>query len=137
MLVDYEVRVQQEVIPGNPLSARHKSGRYNTTETPKGRPEWRWPNEGFVASANSHKPAYDEMNLQQWTEDQLNNVLQIQDNTLLCQVLTQVTLTLRDAVTLSWAAVLAVWAVSITEVEEGRLCWDDNTQWALNHVSSS
>ena len=69
--------MQREVIPGKPLSARRKSGRYNTTETPNSRPEGRWPNEGFVASANSRKPAYDDMNLQQWAVAQLNNVLQI------------------------------------------------------------
>ena len=124
------------MIPGKPLSARRKSGRYNTTETPNTRPEGRWPNEGFVASANSRKPAYDEMNLQQWTAGQLNNVLQTQDNTLLRQVLTQVTLTLCDAMALQWAAMRAVWAVSMTEVEKGRLHWDDTTQWALNRVSS-
>ena len=33
LLADYEMRVQQ-VIPGKPLSARRKSGRYNTTDTP-------------------------------------------------------------------------------------------------------
>ena len=37
LLADYEVREQQEVIPGKPLSARHKSGRYNTTEIPNTR----------------------------------------------------------------------------------------------------
>ena len=35
------------------------------------------------------------------------------------------------------AAVRAAWAVSMTEVEEGRICWDDTTQWSLNRVSSS
>ena len=105
LLADYDVRVQQKVIPAKPLSARHKSGSYSTTETPNTRPDGRWPNEGFVASANSCKPAYDEMNLQQWAAGQLNNVLQIQDNTLLLKVLTQVTLALRDAVALRWAAV--------------------------------
>ena len=36
-----------------------------------------------------------------------------------------------------WPAVRSAWAVSMTEVEEGRLTWDDTTQWALNRVSSS
>ena len=100
LLADYETRVQQEVIPGNPLSARCKSERYNNTDTPNARPERRWPNEGFVAAANSCKPAYDDLSLQQWAAGQLNYVLQIQDDTLLRQVLTQVTLALCDAVAL-------------------------------------
>ena len=137
LLADYEARAQQEVIPGKPLTARRKSGRYNNTETPNARPEGRWPNEGFVAAANTRKPVYDDMSLQQWAAGQLSNVLQIQDDTLLRQVLTQVTLALRDAVALPWPAVRSAWAVSMTEVEEGRLAWDDTTQWALNRVSSS
>ena len=77
------------------------------------------------------------MNIQQWAAGQMNNVLQIQNDTLLRQVLTQVTLALRDAVALPWTDVRAAWAVSMMEVEEGRLSWDDTTQWALNRVSSS
>ena len=65
LLADYETRVQQEVIPGKPLSARRKSGRYNITDTPNTRPEGRWPNEEFVAAAHSRKPAYDDLSLQQ------------------------------------------------------------------------
>ena len=137
LLADYEARVQQEVIPGKPLSARRKSGRYNITDTPNVRPEGRWPNEDFVAAANSRKPAYDDLSLQQWAAGQLNNVLQIQDDLLMRQVLTQVTLALRDAVALPWPAIRAAWAVSMTEVEEGRLSWEDTTQWALNRVSAS
>ena len=93
-----------------------------------GKPEVRWPNEGFVSSLNSKKPAYDEMNLQQWAVGQLNNALQIEDNTLLRHVLTQIVLALRDSVALPWPAVRAAWAVSMTEVEEGRLQWHDTTQ---------
>ena len=83
LLADYEIRAQQEVIPGKPLTARRKSGRYNNTETPNARPEGRWPNEGFVAAANARKPLYDDMTLQQWAAGQLSNVLQIQDDSLL------------------------------------------------------
>ena len=81
---------------------------------PVGRPEVRWPNECFVTSSNLRKPAYDEMNLQQWAVGQLNNALQIEDNTLLCNVLTQVIFSLRDSVALPWPAVRAAWAVSMT-----------------------
>ena len=105
LLADYETHVQQEVIPGKPLSARCKSGRYNIADTPNARPERRWSNEGFVAAANSRKPVYDDLSLKQWAAGQLNNVLQIQDDTLLQQVLTQVTLALRDAMALPWPAV--------------------------------
>ena len=63
------------MIPGKRLSVRCKSGRYNTTEAPNARPEGRWPNEEFVASANACKAPYDDLSLQQWAAGQLNNVL--------------------------------------------------------------
>ena len=137
LLAHYEAQSHQDVIQGKGFLHRKKSGRYNTTDMPVGRPDVRWPNEGFVASSNTRKPAYDDMNLQQWAVGQLNNALQIEDNTLLRHVLTQVTLALRDSVALAWPAVRAAWAVSMTEVEERRLQWHDTMQWALNHVSSS
>ena len=137
LLANYEAQAHQDVIQGKSFLHRKKSGRYNMTDMPVGRPEVRWPNEGFVAPSNTQKPAYDDMNLQQWAVGQLNNALQIEDNTLLCHVLTQVTLALRDSVALPWPAVRAAWAVSMTEVEEGRLQWHDTMQWALNCISSS
>ena len=105
LLADNETQAQQEVIPGKPLTARGKYGRYNNTETPNSRPEGRWPNEGFVAAGNARKPVYDNLSLQQWAAGQLSNALQIQDDSVLRQVLTQVTLALRDIVALPWPAV--------------------------------
>ena len=66
-----------------------------------------------MAAANARKPVHDDMSLQQWVAGQLSNVLQIQDDVLLRQVLTQVTLALRNAVALPWPAVRAAWAVSM------------------------
>ena len=137
LLTQFEAQSHHDVLQGKSFLHRKKSGRYNTTDMPVGKPEVKWPNEGFVSSLNSKKPAYDEMNLQQWAVGQLNNALQIEDNTLLRHVLTQIVLALRDSVALPWPAVRAAWAVSMTEVEEGRLQWHDTTQWALNRVSSS
>ena len=137
LLAQFETQSHHDVLQGKGFLHRKKSGRYNITDMPVGRPEVRWPNEGFVSSSNSKKPAFDEMNLQQWAVGQLNNALQIDDNTLLRHVLKQMMLALNDSVALPWPAVRAAWAVSMTEVEEGRLQWHDTTQWALNRVSSS
>ena len=128
LLTQLEAQSHHDVLQGKGFLHRKKSGRYNTTDMPVGKPEVRWPNEGFVSSLNSKKPAYDEMNLQQWAVGQLNNALQIEDNALLRHVLTQIVLALRDSVALPWPAVRAAWAVSMTEVEEGRLQWHDTTQ---------
>ena len=83
LLTQLEAQSHHDVLQGKDLLHRKKSGRYNMTDIPVGKPEVRWPNEGFVSSLNSKKPAYDEMNLQQWVVGQLNNALQIEDNTLL------------------------------------------------------
>ena len=68
---------------------------------------------------------------------QLSNALLIEDTTLLRQVLTQIVLAMRDAVSLPWQAVWAAWVVLMTDIEEGRLGWDDSTQWSLNRISNS
>ena len=46
-------------------------------------------------------------------------------------------MSLTDAVSLPWPAVRSAWAASITQVEEGRLSWANDTQWALNRVGMS
>ena len=46
-------------------------------------------------------------------------------------------LAMKDTVLLPWQAVHPAWAVSMTEIEEGRLGWADSTQWSLNHTSNS
>ena len=53
------------------------------------------------------------------------------------RMLTQVTMALTDAVSLPWPAVRSAWAASMTQVEEGRLSWANNTQWALNRYGMS
>ena len=77
------------------------------------------------------------MNLPQWVAGQLSNALLIEDPTLLRQVLTQVVLAMRDTVSLPWQAVRAAWALSMTDIEEGRLVWADSTQWSLSRISNS
>ena len=53
------------------------------------------------------------------------------------QLLTQVALSLTDAASLPWTAVRAAWAASMTQVEEGRLLWANETQWSLNRIGAS
>ena len=52
-------------------------------------------------------------------------------------VLTQVAMVMRDSVSLPWSAVRSAWAVSMTDIEEGRLAWTDSKQWSLNRISNS
>ena len=42
-----------------------------------------------------------------------------------------------EVLSLPWQAVRAAWAVSMTDIEEGRLSWADSTQWSLNRISNS
>ena len=52
LVQEYEDQEELEVIPGKNHSVRLKCGRYNTTETVTGKPEGRWPNEGFIVVLN-------------------------------------------------------------------------------------
>ena len=76
------------------------------------------------------------MTLAQWVSGQLHNMTQTEDPVTLRQVLRQVTLAARDAVSIPWPAVCGAWALSMTQVEEGQLKWPDTTQWALNRINS-
>ena len=127
LLASYDQQAVQDALPGKGQVNRLKSGRYNTTDTTLASPHLRWPNEGLVSASHAKRPTYDELNFVEWVAGQLSNALLIEDTTLLRQVLTQIVLAMRDAVSLPWQAVRAAWAVSMTDIEEGRLGSADST----------
>ena len=133
----YDQQAVQDVLPGKGHITRQKSGRYNTTDTTLVRPQFRWPMRAWFLHLILKKTAYDELSLAQWVAGQLSNVLLIDDPTLARNVLTQVVLAMKDAVSLPWQVVRSAWAVSMTEIEERQLGWADSTQWSLNRISSS
>ena len=137
LLARYDDQADQEALPGKGFNMRKKSGRYNVTDNPIANPQFRWPNEGLVSNSHVKKPPYDDLSMAQWISGQLNNILLIEDNTTARNVLTQVAMAMKDAVTLPWPAVRSAWAVSMSDIEEGRLGWADSTQWALNRISNS
>ena len=51
--------------------------------------------------------------------------------------LLQVILTVKDATSLTWGAVRSTWAISMHDLEERNLQWEDATQLAINHISAS
>ena len=118
-------------------SIRKKSGRYNVTDTSLVSPQYRWPNEGLVVTSHFKKPAYDELNMAQWISVQLNNILLVEENTTLRNILTQVSMAMRDAVSLPWPMVRSAWVVSMMDIEEGRISWNDSMQWSLNRIGNS
>ena len=73
-------------------------------------PELRWPNEGLLVVLVKRRLTYDDMSISQWRAGQLNNISQIQDNSFIRLVMDQVIAAMRDASSLSWAAVRGVWA---------------------------
>ena len=137
LLAHYDDQADQEALPGKGYTVRKKSGRYNVTDNPIANPQFRWPNEGLVSNSHLKKPPYDDLSMAQWISGQINNVLLIEDPVIVRNVLTQVAMAMKDAITLPWPAVRSAWAVSMSEVEEGRLGWADSTQWALNRISNS
>ena len=92
LLAQYEDQADQQVFQGKNYNIRKRSGRYNTTDNAVMSPQYRWPNEGLVSSSHNKKPAYDELNMAQWTSGQLNNMLLVEDNTTLRCMLTQMAL---------------------------------------------
>ena len=100
-------------------------------------PHFRWPNEGFHDSNGKKRLTYDELSLPQWVAGQLTNIYAMSDPVQVKQAILQMTLAMRDAVSLPWPAVRAAWASSMHQVEEGNLSWAESTQWAINRLSAS
>ena len=136
VLASYEQQSRLQASQGKPHSGK-KSGRFNLTDLCIAPPEARYPNEGFQVSSGNRHIGYDNLTLPQWAAGQLTNVLQIKDTTLMKQALLQAVLSLYDASSLTWPVVRGAWTMSMHEVEDGHLGWNDATQWSLNHLSAS
>ena len=137
LLSYFDDQAEMEVLQGKGPFGRRKSGRYNVTDTTNVKPEFKWPNEGYITNSSVKKPAYDDLSMAQWVAGQLHNISQVEDPMLVKMMLQQLTLSIIDAVGIPWAAVRAAWGVSMTQLEEGRLQWSDQTQWSLNRINSS
>ena len=137
LLASYDQQADREVLQGKSTVIRKKSGRYNTTDTTSLGPHFRWPNEGLISASHLKKPAYDDLSLAQWVSGQLAKILLIEDQVLSRDMLTQRAASMRYAVSLPWPVVRSAWAVSMTDIEEGRLNWADSMQWSLNRISNS
>ena len=116
------------------MVSRRKSGCYNTTDTTSVSPQFQWLNEGLVSASHLKKPACDELSLAQWASGHLSNILLVEDQALSRSMLVQMAAALKDAVALPWPVVRLAWAVSMTDIEEGRLNWTDSMQWSLNRT---
>ena len=121
LLANYEQQTNRDVIQGKNTVIRMKSGRYNTSDTTSLGPQFRWPNEGLAAASHLRKPVYDELNLAQWASGQLANILLTADQVLSRSMLVQMAAALKDAISLPWPVVRSAWAISMTDIEEGRL----------------
>ena len=137
LLASYDHQADKEALQGKQNVTRKKSGRYNTTETTTIGPSFRWPNEGLVSASHLRKPSYDDLTLAQWASGQIANILLVEDHSLSKNMLIQMAAAMRDAVSLPWPVVRSAWAVSMTDIEEGRLSWADSMQWSLNRISNS
>ena len=136
VLASYDQQSRLQAIQGKPHSGK-KSGHFNLTDLCTALPEARWPNGGFQVSSGNKRIGYDDLTLPQWAAGQLTNVLQIKHTALMKQALLQVVLSLRDATSLPWPVVRGAWAMSMHELEDGHLGWNDATQWSLNRLSAS
>ena len=137
LLASYEQQSDRDILQGKSTVIRKKSGRYNTTDTTSMGPQFQWPNEGLITASHLRKPAYDDLSLAQWTSGQLSNILLVEDPALSKCMLIQMAAAMRDAVSLPWPVVRSAWAVSMFDLEEGRLGWADAMQWSLNRISNS
>ena len=133
LLATYEARAHSDITQGK----QKRSGRYNTHDMITVQPHLRWPNEGFHDSNGKKRLTYDELSLPQWVAGQLTNIHAMSDPTQVKQAILQMTLAMRDAVSLPWPAVRTAWASSMHQVEEGNLSWAESTQWAINRLSAS
>ena len=137
LLASYDHQADKEALQGKQNVTRKKSGRYNTTETTTIGPSFRWPNEGLVSASHLRKPSYDDLTLAQWASGQIANILLVENHSLSKNMLIQMAAAMRDSVSLPWPVIRSAWAVSMTDIEEGRLSWADSMQWSLNRISNS
>ena len=119
LLSYYDDQAEMEVLQGNGPFGRRKSGHYNVTDTTNVKLEFKWPNEVYITNSSVKKPAYDDMSMAQWVAGQLHNISQVEDPMVVKLMLQQVILSIRDAVTIPWAAVRVAWGISMTQLEEG------------------
>ena len=138
LLASYEQQSDRDILQGKSTVVRKKSGRYNTTtHTTSMGPQLQWPNVGLVSASHLKKPAYDDLSLAQWTSGQLSNILLVDDPALSKCMLVQMAAAMRDTVSVPWPVGRSAWAVSVSDIEEGRLGWADTMQWSLNRISNS
>ena len=72
LLSFYDEQVEMEVLQGKGPFGRRKSGHYNVTDTTNIKPEFKWPNEGYITNSSVNTPAYDDMSMAQWVAGQLH-----------------------------------------------------------------
>ena len=137
LLANYEQQSDRDILQGKSTAVRKKSGRYNTTDTTSMGSQFCWHCEGLVSASHLKKPAYNDLSLAQWASGQLANILLVDDQVLSKNMLVQMASAMRDAVSLPWPFVRSAWAVSMSDIEEGRLGWADSIQWSLNRLSDS
>ena len=131
----YDKQADMDVLQNNCSFTSRKSGRYNLSDTTNVKPQLIRPNGDYITNSNTEKTAYNDMGMAQWVSGQLYNIIQLEDLTLVKQML-QVTISIRDAVAIIWLALRAAWEVSMTQLEEGYLHWSNHTQWLLNRTNS-
>ena len=134
VLSSYENQARLDVNQGKGVK---KSGRFNTTDAVTSAPHLRWPNEGLASVTGKKRGLYIELSVSEWAAGQLSNIYLIQDPVLVKQTMLQAIQVLTDATSLSWQSVRTAYAQSMHQVEQVTLSWQDNTQWALNRISSS
>ena len=91
LLTYYDDQAEMEVLQGKGPFGRRKSGRYNVTDTTNVKPEFKWPNEGYITNSSVKNPAYDDLSMAQWVAGQLHNISQVEDPMLMKLMLQQVT----------------------------------------------
>ena len=113
------------------------SGHYNTREIPGSDPQVRWPNEGVAPTGGAQRLKYDELSIPQWVAGEISNLLQVEDSRIQRYMLLQVRNSMRDAMSLPWSVVRSAFAMSMHEIEEGRLTWADHLTWSMNRMETS
>ena len=114
LMASYDQQANAALIGGK---LRGKSGRVATTEHPHPCPEMRWPNESYVCKNSRTPPKFDELSLAQFVTGQLTNIMEIQDMTLLRQMMLQLLLFTRDAVNLPRDDIRGAYWISMSEIE--------------------
>ena len=107
------------------MHRRRKSGRYNVSDTPHITAHLRWPNESCVIGTARKRVTFDELSLEQFVIEFVNNVMDTQHVPTMKNMLLELVETVKLAENISWPIARGVYVALMLKIEDKSISWND------------